>query len=294
MNRKTTGIHLAILSVMVLGIGVAVYFLYRDVATSSDVEEQAVEYEMNYSAAGTASEAEVTVTESVPESKPVQKIAAEKASVTAEVKVPRGPFAIKNCKTGRMNQLSQNADHSLVLKDGGKSLWIASFSAPLCGRVGELDYYANGKIQFAFCAGSRLYVIDRLGRFVKSFPKELDRPVLLGPDVYDFNGHQVYNIMVLHDDNTVQMYNMKAQKPSSWKGMKAKDTIIDLPDLINVGGKSFWILPTAAEKLIFPFYGGKPVNTGCVIAKDSPVKVLNASSVQVETADGRRVTVKIR
>ena len=35
-----------------------------------------------------------------------------------------------------------------------------------CGAVATIDYYANGKLQFLFAAGSRLYLIDRLGAMV--------------------------------------------------------------------------------------------------------------------------------
>ena len=42
---------------------------------------------------------------------------------------------------------------------------------------------ANGKIQFCFCAGSSVYLIDRLGRFVSGFPVDLGKTVLLGPSV---------------------------------------------------------------------------------------------------------------
>ena len=239
--------------------------------------------------------AETPAPEVKSEVKPVQETAHPAAPVhTADVKVPAGPFKVKNCKTGQMNLFQQTADHSLVLKDKGKTLWMTTFHDPICGRVGEIDYYANGKIQFAFCAGSKLYVIDRLGRFVKTFPKDLGKDVLLGPDLYDFNGQKIYNLLVLHKDNTVQMYNMKGQKPASWKGITAPDTILDLPERVSVGGKTFWVLPTAGGKLIYPFYGGTPVRTPQPIAAGSPVKVLNSTSVQVEDAQGRPMTVKLR
>ena len=62
-----------------------------------------------------------------------------------------------------------------------------------------------------------IYVIDRLGRYVSGFPIELGKEITLGPDVYDFSGARKYNIMVLHEDNTIQMYNLKGKKPESWK-----------------------------------------------------------------------------
>jgi hypothetical protein len=48
--------------------------------------------------------------------------------------------------------------------------------------------------------------------------------------VYDFNGAKAYNIMVLHKDNTIEMYNLKGRKPSSWKTIAAPETIKSLPE----------------------------------------------------------------
>ena len=215
----------------------------------------------------------------------------------ATVVIPEGPFEVKNSGTGKMNKFYQNSHKSLCLSQDGKDLWGIPFGESLCGRAGTVDYFANGKLQILFCAGNKLYLIDRLGRYVTGFPLTLDKEVLLGPDIYDFNGSRKYNVMILHKDNTVEMYNLKGQKPASWKGISATETIKELPERLVVGGNTFWIVRTSMQTLIYPFYGGEPLTvfTGNqMIRPDSSVKALDSTTVEFTCYDGKVRTFKLK
>ena len=213
------------------------------------------------------------------------------------VHVPEGPFDVKNSGTGKMNRFYQNRHLSLCLSQDGKDLWGVPFKKSICGTAQNIDYFANGKLQIAFGAGSQIYIIDRLGRFVNGFPIDLGKDILIGPDVYDFNGTKKYNMMVLHKDNTIEMYNFKGQKPASWKGICPSETIKALPEDIKVGGNTFWVVRTSIQTLIYPFYGGEPLTKfegEQMIRPDSEVKALDAVSVDVVCYDGKHRTVKLK
>ena len=178
----------------------------------------------------------------------------------AQVDIPMGPFKVRNCATGKDNDFYQNDNMYLCLRDeNGKGLWGVTFTEPICGRVQNVDFFNNGKIQFLFAYGSKLHMIDRLGRFVSGFPMELGKDVLLGPDVYDFNGKKAYNVMVLHKDNTVEMYNLKGRKPEKWLGITCDETIVGLPELVKQDGRQYWLVTTTGDKYVFDFYGGSPL-----------------------------------
>lgn len=213
------------------------------------------------------------------------------------VVIPKGPFKVMNSGTGKENLFYQNAHLSLCLQQDGKDLWGIPFKKPICGTASTVDYYANGKLQFIFGAGSQIYLIDRLGRYVNGFPVDLGKEILLGPAVYDFNGTRKYNIMVLHKDKTIHMYNLKGQKPALWKGIQTDETIKSLPERIIVGGSSFWVVRTSIRTQIYPFYGGDPLTTfegDRMIRPDSAIKVLDASTVEVTCYDGKTRTVKLK
>ena len=214
------------------------------------------------------------------------------------VVIPQGPFRVKNSGTGRMNLFYQNSHGAICLQEeDGKGLWGVPFKGKLCGTAQTLDYYANGKLQILFGSGSSIYLIDRLGHYVNGFPVDLGKPILLGPDVYDFNGANAYNIMVLHKDNTIEMYNLKGVRPSSWKTIVAPETVKALPERIIVGGNTFWVVRTSIQTLIYPFGGGNALTSfkgDQMIRPDSEVRVVDSASVSVDCYDGvsRTVTVK--
>lgn len=227
----------------------------------------------------------------------IQKTKAPSFDRDTVVNVPPGPFQVKNSHTGKMNTFYQNAQKAICLRDEtGKDLWGVPFGKSLCGTAQNVDYFANGKLQILFGAGSSVYMIDRLGRYVSGFPIDLGKEIVLGPDVYDFSGARKYNIMILHKDNTIQMYNLKGKKPEAWKGITANETIKALPQRLTVGGKDFWIVRTSIQTLIYPFYGGEPVTVfegNAMIRPDSEVKVVDGTSVQVTNYDGKTKTISL-
>ena len=214
------------------------------------------------------------------------------------VVVPQGPFKVTNSATGKINSFYQNAQNSICLRDEtGKDLWGVPFAMKICGTAHNVDYFANGKLQIIFGAGSSIYIIDRLGRYVKGFPLDLGRKIVLGPDIYDFSGSRRYNIIVLHDDNTVHMYNLKGKRPQEWKGITAEETIKSLPERLTVGGKDFWVVRTSIQTLIFPFYGGDPLTKfegNSKIRPDSEVTIIDNTSVQAVSYDGKTRTIKLK
>lgn len=216
------------------------------------------------------------------------------------VVVPKGPFKVKNSGTGRTNLFYQQSNGAICLKEEtGKGLWGVPFKHNICGTAHDIDYYANGNRQILFGAESSLYLIDRMGRFVKGFPVDLGKEILLGPDVYDFNGVNAYNVLVLHKDNTIEMYNIHGKKPESWKGIypPADNTIKYLPERLAVGNSTYWVVRTSVQTLIYPFYGGEPLTKfsgDAMFLPTAVVKVKDAATIEAESYDGKVRSVKVK
>lgn len=253
MKRRTLISIIVLITVLASVIAGMVVALYADIPVR--VASQSVgPAELNAAAQPEEQTQEVQDTaENVDDA-----IAEAKAVEEPEVAVPEGPWEVKNAATGKICLFGQKEDMSLYLEQDGKTLWSQPFKGgKLCGNAAAVDYYNNGKLQYAFAAVSKIYLYDRLGRPVKGFPTELGKEILLGPAVYDFNGLKRYNILVLHADNSIQMYNFKGVRPDKWKGIAPEAKILSLPELITEGKDSFWLVRTAAGEEKWPFYGGE-------------------------------------
>ena len=91
--------------------------------------------------------------------------------------------------------MRQNADNSLSLLDhNGKSLWKIAFPGPIVGNVEQIDIYSNLKIQYLIAEGSKLHLIDRLGREVKNFPLALGSKALSGPEAVKQDQNSYWSI----------------------------------------------------------------------------------------------------
>ena len=70
-----------------------------------------------------------------------------------------------------------------------------------------------------------------------------------------------------------------------------------LPERIKVGGSSFWVVRTAVQTLIYPFYGGETLTVfegDKKIRTDSDIKAVDQSSVEFMCYDGRKRTLQLK
>ena len=211
--------------------------------------------------------------------------------------VPSGPYKVMNSATGKENTFYQNSHLSLCLQDeNGKDVWGIPFKHPVLGYVREVDFYNNGKLQYLFAADSKLYLIDRLGRFVGGFPIDLGKKIAVGPEVFDFAGDKAYNAMVLFKDNTVGLYDLKGKVAASWKGITAKETIKAIPELLEGKNGKYWVVRTSNQTIVYPFSGGDPLVKGegnKMIRPDSRITINEKGSVSAKCYDGKDRTFKL-
>ena len=226
------------------------------------------------------------------ESLPVPGNQAQANAVVEDVPVtvPQGPFPVKNFIDGSTNYLEQLDNNNLRLLGRSRNpVWTVKFDSPLCGTVRQIDYLKNDKLQMLFGAGNKVYLLDRLGRMVRDFPVTLDKEILLGPDVYDFKGSKDYTMMILHTDNTVAQYDLSGKRPGGWNDISLSERIMSLPECLEVGGKTYWVVRTSYQTLIYDAHG-----TLCadftkkrILKKDTSVEPVSSHEVKVALIDGK-------
>ncbi len=219
---------------------------------------------------------------------PVAEIAVSDAKAVYDetvVEIPQGPYQVKNFVNGKKNYLQQLSDNKIrLLDDNRRGVWTIPFDSKLSGCVAQVDHFKNSKLQMIFCSGNKLYMLDRLGRWVKPFPVTLSKDVLLGPQVYDFNNTREYTLVVLHTDNTIGMYDMTGKALESWAPVQLGEKIKGLPELLDMEGTRYWVIRTGYQTVICN-------ENGSPVADFSRKRRLTADT-RVERKSGKEVVVK--
>jgi hypothetical protein len=212
------------------------------------------------------------------------------------VQIPTGPFEVKNYITSEVEYLEQLPNYKLRLLDKDKKgIWAVPFSTPLRGCVAQVDYFRNNKLQMLFASGNELYLLDRLGRFVGTFPKKVDSLILMGPKVYDVKGDKNFAIMLLHIDNTLRLYTRDCKTYPAWNNITASETIKTFPELLKVGRNRYWVLRTQLQTIIYTI-NGNPVSKFSkrdLLAPETIIKIRSDQEVEVVTKEGKTIILNL-
>lgn len=165
-------------------------------------------------------------------------------------------FELKDFVNGGKCYLRQNNNLSLSYLNGKKkSVWTIPFNAPLCGRVEQVDFFSNNKLQMLACTSDKLYLIDRLGRNVKGFPMQLHKSVVLGPEVFEED--EGYGFVTLNRDNTISLYKLSKNGLDAPVNINAGEFVRELPAIKRVDGESYLFVKCVSQIKIYSLNGNQ-------------------------------------
>ena len=227
--------------------------------------------------------------------KPVEKEGQESISfaVDSTIVIEKGPFEVKDVTKKSAAYLEQLPNMRLRYMDANKKgVWAIPFETPICGYVEQIDLYANGRLQMLFASENRLYLLDRLGRFVNGYPKKLQKKVVMGPKlVRNVNGIK-YSILVLNEDNTISWLDISGKPVAGWSDIVAPEFIKELPQFAKLGGKRYWILRAPSQLLLYTI-DGKRIDfpdKKKKIDRESEIELVQDGLLKVTCTDGKEYT----
>jgi hypothetical protein len=129
------------------------------------------------------------------------------------------PWLVKNHIDNTWETLVQDEKNVLhLISAEGKKLWALPVGERVVSDVLQVDMYQNKKLQYLFCTGSRIYVVDRLGRLVNNFPLRFNwqAPLdFLSTVDYDKSGQ--YRIVVSDTEGNIYIFSKEGQILPEWK-----------------------------------------------------------------------------
>jgi hypothetical protein len=143
--------------------------------------------------------------------------------------VANRPQIVTNHNNKKYNEvIVQDANNQLYLIGAdGNPVWKnpVPIKGEIMGKIYQIDYYRNGKLQYLFNTKEKIYMIDRLGRNVANFPVVLKSPATNGVNVFDYDNNKKYRYFIACENKKVYAYSHEGKIISGWKFGKTAEVV---------------------------------------------------------------------
>jgi len=136
------------------------------------------------------------------------------------------PQIVVNHNNNKNEVFTQDIDNSIYLiSSNGKILWQNKIGSKILGKVSQIDFYKNNKLQLLFNTSDSLYLIDRNGNNVENYPIPLVSKAIAGHKVFDYDKTKKYRVLISNEQNSISNYNKNGKIVKGWKHEPMKDKI---------------------------------------------------------------------
>lgn len=127
------------------------------------------------------------------------------------------PQVTLNHLTGEKELLvSDEANKLYLVSKNGRILWKRALNEPVLGKVKQIDMYSNGELYYLFNTQSHIYLIDRKGEDVQSFPIKLSASATHGLTLMDVEGDKNYHFFIPCSNKNIYGYHYSGRPLLGW------------------------------------------------------------------------------
>ena len=168
----------------------------------------------------------------------------------------------------------------------GKVNWSVPVSEQILGKIHQIDYYRNGKLQYLFNTKSKLYLVDRLGNNVAHFPIKFPSPATNGINVFDYDNNREYRYFVACDNKKVYAYSGDGKILSGWKFGKTNSAVTTPVKHFRINNKDYIVFKDQSKVYIQNRRGETRVNTSAKFENSNNELILNLDGIpKIVTTD---------
>ncbi|NQX98694.1 MAG: hypothetical protein HRT73_12565 [Flavobacteriales bacterium] len=163
--------------------------------------------------------------------------------------ISSAPHILINHKTKAKEIFVQDdANKTYLISNIGKIIWTKQLQAPIIGKVHQIDVYKNNKLQLLFNTKSKIYLIDRNGNDVESYPVKLPSNATNGITPMNYSHNRNYRLLIGCADNMVYNYDITGAKVKGWEYAPANSA---------AKGKIWHFTLTNKDYIVIPLQNGK-------------------------------------
>lgn len=139
------------------------------------------------------------------------------------------PQLVENHYTKEHEIFVQDLNHNIYLINKvGRVLWKLQLDEPILGKVHQVDYFKNGKLQLLFSTPGKLHLLDRNGNYVERYPVKLRAKATAGLALFDYDQNRNYRLFIPCANKRVYLYNLDGTLNEGWQ-FEGTDTRVTNP-----------------------------------------------------------------
>ena len=176
-----------------------------------------------------------------------QNNVSEVFSLTLDAPILGNVQFLENHRTQEKDIAVQDIENNLYLiSNQGVIRCKKKLSGAILGRINQVDLFNNGRLQIVFSTPNKVYVLDRLGRDVGTFPLNFKDKITQAISVFDYDKNKNYRFLVTQNKSLL-MYDSNGKQVKGFKH-KSNATVNTSPQHIRYNGKDY-IVFAAGKKL---------------------------------------------
>lgn len=150
------------------------------------------------------------------------------------------PTLVETHKSNDKEIFIQDETNSIyMLNKTGRILWKKRIKEKINSEIHPIDFYKNGKLQYAFSTANHLYIVDRLGNFVEEYPIRLPSPSTAGMSLFDYDNNRDYRIIIPCEDKKIYLYNKEGSVLKGWSFGTTDSYVTEPVEHIKIAGSDY-------------------------------------------------------
>lgn len=150
------------------------------------------------------------------------------------------PYLLKNHYTNALEIFVQDENNRIYLiGNTGKLLWDMEVDGPILSDVNQVDVYRNEKLQILFSTEKTIYLLDRNGNNVESYPVRLPAPATNGVTVADYDNSRDYRFFIAIDGGVIRSYDVNGKPVEGWEFKDGEGNIVSEVKHIRIKSKDY-------------------------------------------------------
>ena len=194
-------------------------------------------------------------------------IEVEKA-ISLSDKVSTKPYLVTNHYTKQKEVILQDVKNNVYLISSDfEALWSVDAGSQVTSDFFQIDYYRNGKLQYAFSTAESIHVIDRTGEYLPGFPAKFGEDIKIATfNIVDYDNSRNYRYAISDAKGNLYLTNEDGKILEGWGPLPLESPITSPLRHIRVSGRDFMVALQQNGSITFKTrraenYPGFPIKT---------------------------------